>query len=137
MTLTFFHSRFISFSQWFPSQQCSIILLWCEGNVSLFLKYLYLPNFSDYHVDIFTASHLIFYCSFSSLLVSSLVMISFYIPCKKLFLEHKGLSDGRVVWLTETCIVVQYTISKVVKIYKAFKMVNWDLLKFLFVGLSL
>ena len=91
-------------------------MLWSEGNVSLFLKYLYLPNFSDYHVDIFTASLLILYCSFSSLLVPSLVMISFYIPCKKLFLEHEGLSDGTVVWLTETCIVVQYTISKVVKI---------------------
>ena len=39
--------------------------------------------------------------SFSSLIFSSIVVISFYIPSKKLFLKHKELSDARIVSITK------------------------------------
>ena len=54
------------------------------------------------NADIFTASLLISYCSFSSLILSSLIMISFYILSEILFLKRKGLSDARVVSITKS-----------------------------------
>ena len=68
---------------------CSIILLWSDGNISSIL--------SDNNVDIFAASLLISYCSFSSLILSSIAIISFYILSKRFFLKHEQLSDARVV----------------------------------------
>ena len=50
---------------------------------------------------IFAASPLILYYSFSSLIVSSVVMITFYILLKMLCLKRKGLSDGNVVSFTK------------------------------------
>ena len=41
------------------------------------------------------------YCSFSSLILSLIVMISFYILSKRFFLIHKGLSDARVASITK------------------------------------
>ena len=52
--------------------------------------------FPDDNADIFAASLLISYCNFSSVISSSIVMISFYILSKRLFLKPKGLSDARV-----------------------------------------
>ena len=58
-------------------------------------------NFPDDNADIFAASVLISYCSFSCLILSSVVMISFYILSKRFFLKCKRLSDGRVVSTTK------------------------------------
>ena len=62
----------------------SIIWLPLEGNISSPLKYSYLSIFPDYDADIFAASLLIFYYSFSS----SIFMISLYIICKRLFMKR-------------------------------------------------
>ena len=50
---------------------------------------------------IFAASLLISYCSFSSLILSSVVMISFYILSKILSLKCKGLADAEVASVTK------------------------------------
>ena len=52
--------------------------------------------------SVFADSLLISYCSFSSLPLSSIVMISFYILSKILFLKREGLSDARVTSITKT-----------------------------------
>ena len=54
---------------------CSIICLRLEGNISPSVRYSYLSVLSDYNVDIFAASLLI--------ILSSIVMISFYIHSKR------------------------------------------------------
>ena len=53
--------------------------------------------FLDFNGDIFAASLLISNCSFSSLILSAIVMISFYILSKRLLLICKGLTDARIV----------------------------------------
>ena len=80
---------------------CSLILLYSEGSISLPIRYSYLSIFSDNNIDIFAASLLIWHCSFSSLIFSSVIMISFHIFSKRLFLKFKGLSDARVQPLPE------------------------------------
>ena len=42
------------------------------------------------------------YCIFSSLTLSSIVMISFYILSKRFFLKREGLSDARVLSVTKS-----------------------------------
>ena len=64
---------------------CSIILLWSDGNISSPARYSYLSIWLDNNTDIFYASLLISYCSFSSLISSSIVMINFYILSKRFF----------------------------------------------------
>ena len=56
-------------------------------------------NFRDENTDAFTAFLLILYFSFSSLILSPIVMITFYIVFKRLRLKRKRLSDGNVVLL--------------------------------------
>ena len=68
--------------------------------MSLPLRYSYLSVLPDGNADIFTASLLISYYSFSSLILS-IVMISFYILSKRFFLKHKGLSVVRVMAVTK------------------------------------
>ena len=65
------------------------------------LRNSYLSIFLDDNAHIFTASLLISYCRFSSLISSSVVMISFYILSKRFFLKREGLSDERVVSITK------------------------------------
>ena len=66
-------------------------------NWFVFNIYSYLPILSDDHDNIFAASLLISYWSYSSLILSSIAMISFYILSKRYLLKHEGLSDARVV----------------------------------------
>ena len=47
------------------------------------------------------ASLLILYCGFLSLILLSIVMISFYILSKRFFLKRKEISDARVVSVTK------------------------------------
>ena len=74
----------------------SIICLSLEDNISLPMRYSYLSIFPDHNADIFYSSLLVSYCSFSSIILSSIVMISFYILSKRFFLKHEGLSYARV-----------------------------------------
>ena len=74
------------------------------------------------NADIFAASLLISCFSFSSLIMSSFDIISFYILSKRFLLKHKGLSDAKVASITKKeysiiwfCIVVFVKIPKVLK----------------------
>ena len=81
---------------------CSIIWLWSPVrycNVSSPVRYSYLSNLPDDNADI-AVSLLIFYCNFSSVILSSIVITIFYILSKRC-LKHKGLSDARVLWISE------------------------------------
>ena len=44
---------------------------------------------------------LISYCSVTSIILSSVVIIIFYVLCKRFFLKPKGLSDAKVVSITK------------------------------------
>ena len=72
--------------------------------------------------DIFAALLLISYCSFSSLIWSSLVMITLYIYFRRFFLNLNGLSNGKLVSLTKdeyssTVDVLQIFIKSLKSIY--------------------
>ena len=90
---------------------CLIILLWSEGNISSPVKYSYLSILPDDNADIFAASLLISYWSFSSLILSSVIMISFSILSKRLFLRHKGLANASVISFRKN-MVLQYILCK-------------------------
>ena len=77
------------------------ILFWSDGSISLPVRYWYLSIFLDDNIDLFAASLLILYSSFSSLTLSSIARINFYILSQRFFLKRKKLSDGRVVSITK------------------------------------
>ena len=76
-------------------------LLWSDGNISSPAKNSYLSIFSDGKADISAASLLISYCSFSSLILSSVVLINFYIVSERFFLKRKEIFDAKVVSITK------------------------------------
>ena len=80
---------------------CSITLLWSEGNSSSPVRYSYLLILPDDNVDIFAASLLISSYNFSSLILSSIVVISFYIPSERSIPKRKGLCNAIVVLTTK------------------------------------
>ena len=61
-----------------------------------------LQKILDKYANIFTAYLLILYCTFSSLILSTMAMVSFYILSLRFFLQSKGLSDATVVSITKT-----------------------------------
>ena len=65
------------------------------------VTYSYLSILLDNKVHVFAASLSQSYCSFATVILSSIVMINFYILTKRLFLKRKGLSDARVLSLTK------------------------------------
>ena len=69
--------------------------------MSLPLRYCYSLILPDDKGDIFAASLLILYFSFSSLIFSSISMISFDILSKRFILKRKWLSDARVLSTTK------------------------------------
>ena len=80
---------------------CSIICLWVKDNISSPGRYSYLSMFPDYNADIFPASLLILHCSPSFLILSSIVMTSFYVLPKWLVLKRERLSGARVASITK------------------------------------
>ena len=96
----------VRFSKTFPKVEyanlaCSIICFSLEGNISSPVRYSYLSILPDDNADIFVAPLLISYCSLSSLILLSIVMISFHILSKRFILKRKGLSDARVASITK------------------------------------
>ena len=75
---------------------CSIIPLPSGGSVYLPVTNSYLGIFLDDNTDILATSLVISYCSFSSLILTSIVISSFYILFTRLFLKRKGSSDAGV-----------------------------------------
>ena len=109
----------VCFSKAFPKGEyanlaCSIICLWLEGNNNIFspIRNSYLLIFPDDNADIFPSSLLISCCSFSYLILSSIVLISFYILSKTFFPKRKGSSDARVASITKKNMVLQYIFCK-------------------------
>ena len=97
---------FICFPKAFPRGEYvnlawSIICFRLDGNISSPLRYSYLLILPDYNADIFAASLLILYFRFSSLILPSLVMISFYIISKKFSLKGRRVSDAKIVLITK------------------------------------
>ena len=83
----------------YANLSCSIILPSSGGNISSPARYSYLSILPYDKADIFAASLLISYYSFSSLILSSVV--SYYILSKRFFLKCKGLFDARVASITK------------------------------------
>ena len=95
---------FVCFSKDLPKgdyANLSCFIIWLEGNNSSSVRYSYLSILPDDLADISVASLLVLYCSFSSLILSSIVMISFYILSKRFSLKCDGLSDARVTSITK------------------------------------
>ena len=65
----------------------STICFLSKSNISSPARYSYLSIFPDHNTDIFATSLLISYCKFSSLILSSIVTISFYILYKRFFVK--------------------------------------------------
>ena len=96
----------VCFSTTFPKGEYgnlgfSNFFLRLEDNTYSTERYSYLSIFPDDNADIFAASQLISYCSFSSLSLSSTVMISFNILSKRFFLKCEELFDERVAQITK------------------------------------
>ena len=110
----------------------STIILWSDGRISSPARYLYLLIFPDDNGNIFAASLLILYCSFPSLILSSTVLISFYILSKTFFLKRERLSDGRVVSITKNEFGFAVEIHKALEINISWT-IKYDMLKLLFI----
>ena len=65
------------------------------------VRYSYLSIFPDDKADVLATSLLISHCSFSSLILSSIVMVSFHILSERFFLKCKGLSDVKEASVTK------------------------------------
>ena len=65
------------------------------------VRYSFLSILPDDNADTLAASLLISNCSFSSLILSSIVMVSVHIPSERLFLKGKGLSDAKEASITK------------------------------------
>ena len=114
----------VCFSKAFPKGEysnsaCSIICHSLEGNISSPVRYSY-SSILPHNTAIFAPSLLISYCNFSSLILSSIVMISFYIPSNRFFLKREGLSDARVASIAKKriwfCSTFSVKINKILKV---------------------
>ena len=105
----------------------STLIRW---NICSPVRYWYLSILRENYADIFAPSLLISYCSFSSLILSSIVMINFILS-KRFFLKREELSDARVVSITKK----EYGFEKIHKVLKVniWWMTECNLLKFSFV----
>ena len=75
-------SVFICFSNALPGGEyvnwaCSFILLWWDDNISLPVRRSCLSILPIDNADVFAASLLILHCTFSSVILSSIIIISF------------------------------------------------------------
>ena len=84
---------------------CSIIKLLTDDNISSPPRYSYLSIIPEDNADIFVAFLLLSYCDFSSLVLWSVALISFYILSKRFFLKREELSDARVVSITKNMVL--------------------------------
>ena len=74
--------------------------------------------FLDNNANILSAFLLILHCSFPFLILSSIVMVSFYILSKRFFLKYKGKSDAKVASATKKEYGLVVHIFKVHKVLK-------------------
>ena len=123
---------FVCFSNALPIRKlvvnlpCFIILLWIGDNISLPVIYLYLSILPDDKIDLFVAPLLISYCSFSSHILPSVIIISFYIFCKKYFWNVKDYLTQECDHLPER---IWFYYAFFIKIYKVLKVNTWWMIK--------
>ena len=100
------------------------------------VSYSYLSILLNGNADIFAASLWISYCSFSSQILPSVVMISFYILSKRFILKREGLSDARVLSITNKTWFFNPFFVKIHKVSKAniWWMIKFNILKVFFRG---
>ena len=67
----------------------SITLIWSDGNISSSARNWYLSTLPDDNALIFAVSLSISHYNFSSLILSSIFMINFYILSKRFFLNRE------------------------------------------------
>ena len=103
-------NRFCFFSKAFPK----VIFFLSEGSICSPVRHSYLSIFPDDGTDIFAAFLLISCCNFSSLILSSVVMISSYVISEVFFLKCERLTDARVASVTKK----QHGFIKIHKIFK-------------------
>ena len=94
------------FSKAFPKEEnenlaSSLTPLWLGGSISSSVRNSYLSVFQDNNGQIFVASLLISYCGSYSLILSSVVMINFFVLSKRFFIKRQGLFVARVVSRTK------------------------------------
>ena len=94
-----YSTAFVYFSKAFSNGEyvnvaCFIICLWWYFLACRIFAFIIF--FPDYKANVFAASLLISCCSFSFLILTLFVMISFYILSRRFFLKREGLSDARV-----------------------------------------
>ena len=109
-------TAFICFSPW------SLTVLICFSNVLPRREYVSLDGnafspvkasyLSILPYQIFAASWLILHCTFSSVTLSSVVMINFYILSERLFLKSEELSDAWEVSITKKEYLLWYIFCK-------------------------
>ena len=68
-------------------------------------------------------------CSFSSLFLSSIIMISCYILCIRFFLKRKELSNARVVSINKSEYGFEVHFLLFIKIYKVLKINIWWMIR--------
>ena len=96
---------FICFWNAFPSGEYANLanLFYFHQMVYFFACKKFIFSISpDENADVFAASLLIPYFTFSSLILSSTAMICFYVLFERLFLKREELSDTRVVSVTKS-----------------------------------
>ena len=96
-----------------------IILIWSDHNISLPVRYSILL---EDNADIFAGFLLISNCSFSSLILSSVVMINLL----RFFLKREELSHARAVSITKK---IWFCSTLFIKIHKVLKVNNWWMIK--------
>ena len=116
---------------------CYIICFRLEGNIFFTCKIFIFVNFPGDNADVFAASLLASFYNSSSLILSSVVMIRFYILYKRFSLKRKELPDAKVAWITNK--EYGFPAHVFVKIHKASKaniqwMIKCHLLKLLLIG---
>ena len=116
---------------------CYIILLWSEGDISSPVGYSHLSLLPDDNAKIFATSLFVPYCIFSSLILLSVFMVSFFILSKRFFLKHNELSDARVHSITkkEHAFAVHFFTKLHLQVLKLniWRMIKCGFLKFLIV----
>ena len=100
-----------------------LLLYFNQMVIFLLLQDIHINQFYLKLMLIFLAtSLLISYCSFPSLILSSIVMINFFILSKRFFLKRKGSSDARVATMAKE----EYVFSTIfIKVHKVLKVNIW------------
>ena len=100
-TRVFFCFFCVFLKEWSVNLTSSIALYRFGDNTSSRVRYSYLSILPNDNADLFVAALLMWYCNFSSLILSLMFMTTPSKPSNKFIKESRVLSDGRVVSVTK------------------------------------